>query len=282
MKMGFELEFASPLDWGGIKRSLKRELGESYNKVIKHVTADYSIDIPLSLRYSFNSPSPVEIVTAPLPKRSALKNLQILFDWAIELGCVTNPSTGLHVNYSDAKVQHRLNPVSVLTTIDSKRILSEFHRERNRFCRPWEYYLKMIRSSHRRNYNSLIEGSNLEVSSSVGKTLHLKHFDEFVVSASKFMHWVNAGYYWNDMSKYGTRFTRYAMETYDNKRCCLNIGYIKRRGYIENRMLGNNYLKNQDAVYECIQEVEDGLLLACDTKYNTKRNYRYLKEFYFA
>jgi len=35
-------------------------------------------------------------------------------------------------------------------------------------------------------------------------------------------------------------------------------------------------------VFEYIEKVEDGLMLACDKKYNTKRNYKYLKEFYLT
>lgn len=273
MKLGFEFECAAPGSWGGIVGSLRRTLGDDYRKVIRGVTADWSIRPPHRANVTYQE---MEIITHPLPKRSALKYMNIILDWMEERNVVTNASTGLHSNYSDSKVQHRLNPVSVLTTIDTAGVLETFGRTKNKYCRPFEHYLESIKTRCQKSRGRL---PTERFSASAGIRVRNSEVDEFVLSASKFMH----GVYSNTIyGIYRDNFNANALSEFDPKRCCLNIGYIKRRGYVENRMMGNNYLHRRDLLVENIEDVERGLYLACDSKYNLKRNYRYLKEFYFS
>jgi len=275
VRMGFELEFAAPLTWRMLRYYLKKELGEKYDKVILKTTEDYSIRAPS--HWDDNNALYAELVTRDLPRREALAYLRQLLHWMESIGAVTNKSTGLHVNYSDRRAQKHINPVSVLTTIDSMSVMSEFGRENNRFCRPFEYYLKYIKrdvkKAFRKDKTSIIEKS-------VGKIVLPNEIDTFVYSATLFLHWIRDGY--RDFSSNIDRYNISAKSEFSNKNVCLNLGYISRRNYIESRMIGGNYLKKQDEVFECIEKVEDGLMLACDKKYNTKRNYKYLKEFYLT
>lgn len=273
MKIGFEFEFSSPLSFWRVKNQLRKELGDkSYDRVVSHVTADYSIRGPIDNEQ-------IELVTNPLPRRDAYRILDVVLNWLDDKGAVTNRSTGLHANYSDLRVQHNLNPVSILTTIPAKQILSEFNRAHNKYCRPWEYYLNHIKKETKRLHRYKKEERMMVAA--VGKKTTANEIDFFVTSATKFMHWAKAGCEINNYS-FTDKANRSMHYKFDVKRCNLNIGYLYDRGYIESRMIGGNYLAKKDLVVERVEDVEAGLLMACDQKYNVRKNYNYLKEFYLT
>jgi hypothetical protein len=116
---------------------------------------------------------------------------------------------------------------------------------------------------------------------SVGKVI-TSEVDSFASSVVKFMHWVHSGSDMDRADKFSDRSNREAIYLFDVKRCSLNIGYVQERGYIESRMIGGNYVKKKDLVIQRVEDVEAGLLIACDQKYNIRKNYNFLRDFYLT
>lgn len=231
--IGFELEFISPLRREELQHLLKKEIPQKL-KIVDDVT----------LRTTKKHPYGHEIVTPPLSTGEATMLLYNLFEFLKKHNCIANKSTGFHVNvsYAEKSLNKWLNPRYLLEALDYNKILVKWGRENNLYCRPFEYYYKIVEKKVRQLYKPndwtdpyVLMGYSLEqtIDFSIWKFLAM------VIDS--------------DSYQLGDKYTTKAFDLWDigqGKHSCLNLHYIRNRGYIEFRMIGGpKYLDSYDSVY---------------------------------
>lgn len=235
-KIGFEIECISDIS----KITLRSRLKKEFKKYKIQLIGDSTI-FPTDSR-----PHSHEIITPPLPKDEAIQLLKDLFAFCKRNNCVSNISTGLHINVSfeDPLLNKWLNPMHVIDCVDYSGILNKWGREKRLYSRSFDYYFKNIDKQVDRHYNPQDWSDPYAVS---------EYSKEEVKRASrlKFLSLIIGG---DDISidKYNSK----AYYIYDDKHICINLNYLVTRGYIEYRMVGGaKYLKNLDLVLEDLDSI---------------------------
>ena len=140
--LGFELEFASPIDQNRVADQLRarnhnaqrvdrtNRVWDGTNRVF--VTRDGSINCPDT------APHQIEIVTSPRPLNQSIYELGQMLEFITAIKGVTNSSTGLHVGFSfiQPKKQAELDAMKLLYHFPEAELLDMWGRKDNRFCRP--------------------------------------------------------------------------------------------------------------------------------------------------
>jgi hypothetical protein len=84
----------------------------------------------------------IEIISPPLPLNRALDDFNKIKEWAAKNECITNVSTGLHVNISIPEPDHPLDYVKLVLFAGDDYIQKIFNREANKYCKSAAQILK--------------------------------------------------------------------------------------------------------------------------------------------
>jgi hypothetical protein len=248
-KIGFEIECISSVTRDKL-RARARALGKKYGIKL-------SIIGDCTIRKTAARPHAHEIITPPLPEGDAISLLSDLYEFCKNNDCVSNPSTGLHVNVSfDEKLLNKwINPADVLVQVDYDRILKKWGRQNNLYSRSFSYYFKYIKRKFDRNWKPN-NWSDPYIVRGLSKD------EAYSEALYKFVTAVYAGNPFLVDS-----YTEYAYNNYDDKHICINLNYLKTRGYIEFRMIGGTkYLKDFDSVRDDVEHILDGMRLTLNDR----------------
>ena len=246
--IGFELEFISVFHRDEIKHFLKKEFPKYKNKL--QVVEDVTIGSTAKMPYRH------EIVTPPLPQEESLTLLKDLYVWLNTNKCAANKSTGFHVNVSFAEksLNKWLNPLHVVAATPVNDILQRWGRTNNRYCRPFEFYFDIIRKRVKLIYKPKKWTDPYAMS-------HYTPEEVQRASEIRFISMVA------DCSEdRGDLYTLKAFDVWDvgqGKHVCMNLHYLKQRGYIEFRMIGGaTYLSKLDDVLTDINTILESMTIA--------------------
>lgn len=245
--IGFELEFVSAHNRDELKRLLKKEFPK-YKKI--QVVEDVTIGSTAKMPYRH------EIITPPLPQDESLALLKNLYTWLNSNQCAANKTTGFHVNVSFAEksLNKWLNPIHVVDVTPYNEILKKWGRENNRYCRPFDFYFDIIRKRVKLIYKP-------QKWTDPYAMCHYTIEEVQRLSEIKFIAMVS------DCSEdKGDCYTYKAFDVWDvgqGKHVCMNLHYLKQRGYIEFRMIGGaKYLTEFDSVMEDIDTILNSMTIA--------------------
>ncbi len=138
--VGFELELVGPSGINSRKdlhNHLVRLIREPWAKTLV-IDSDYSVEDERPAGTTRKDPRKcVEVITQPVPIKDGLHQLETLLTWA-QAECITNHSTGLHVNLSfiDARKTKKVNFEKMISLIPQEEILRMFDRDANEYCEP--------------------------------------------------------------------------------------------------------------------------------------------------
>lgn len=246
--IGFELEFISAYNRNELKSLLKEAFPRYKSKL--QIVEDVTIASTKKMPYRH------EIITPPLPQDEAISLLKDLYEWLNANKCAANKSTGFHVNVSFAEklLNKWLNPLHVVDATPINDILSRWGRTNNRYCRPFDFYFDIIQKRVKMMYKpkkwtttySLCEYSHDEV-----QRMSEIRFIAMVADCSE---------------EHGDVYTQKAYDVWDigqGKHVCINLHYLKQRGYIEFRMIGGaKYLTEFDEVLADINTILASMIIA--------------------
>lgn len=139
--IGFEFELGCKLNKHSFMNKLKEDLGFKFNPQsntkLWHITFDTSPRMPEGY-YSHELVSPV------FPLETGLDVLKKVFTWMKLNGCITNYTTGFHVNLSfkDKELNSKIDPLKLILFLDEEGILRQFQRLRNSFCQGHQGVLR--------------------------------------------------------------------------------------------------------------------------------------------
>jgi len=245
--IGFEIEVISVLNRSDLKYLLKKNFPK-YKKI--QVVDD------VTLGASHKMPHAHEIITPPLPQDEAMALLESIFKLLNDNGCAANKSTGFHVNVSFAEkaLNKWLNPLHVVDSLDYKSILTQWGREKNRYCRSMDFYFDIIRKRVKMFYNSKKWTDPYAM-------MHYTPDEVQRVCEIKFISMIS------DCSDHMVdTYTSKAFDVWDigqGKHICINLHYLKQRGYIEFRMIGGpKYLTSIDLVKNDISKILESMTIA--------------------
>lgn len=246
--IGFELEFVSVHNRDEIKHFLKSKFPKYKSKlqVVEDVTIGSSAKMPH--RH--------EIVTPPLPMDESLVLLAELVDWLNNNQCAANKTTGFHVNVSFAEksLNKWLNPLHVVDVTPYNDILKRWGREKNRYCRPFDFYFDIIQKRVKLLYKPKRWTEHYAM-------CHYTPEEVQRMSEIKFIAMVS-----DCSDEERDKYTVKAYDVWDvgqGKHVCMNLHYLKQRGYIEFRMIGGpTYLTEFDAVMEDINTILESMKTA--------------------
>jgi len=232
--LGFEIELVSVHNRDEIRYLLKKEFPQYKNKI--QVVEDVTIGT------SAKMPERHEIITPPLPQDESMQLLADLFVFLNNNKCAANKTTGFHVNVSFAEkaLNKWINPLHIVDILDCNSILKKWDRENNRYCRPFDFYFDIIRKRVKLRYKP----------TNWTDPYALMHYTpEEVERASriKFIAMVA-----DCSEEHADTYTSKAFDVWDvgqGKHICMNLHYLKHRGYIEFRMIGGTkYLTSLEDV----------------------------------
>lgn len=139
--IGFEFELGCKLNKHSFMNKLKEDLGFKFNPQsntkLWHITFDTSLRMPEGY-YSHELVSPV------FPLETGLDVLKKVFTWMKLNRCITNYTTGFHVNLSfkDKELNSKIDPLKLILFLDEEGILRQFQRLRNSFCQGHQGVLR--------------------------------------------------------------------------------------------------------------------------------------------
>jgi len=244
--IGFELEFISVYNRIELYYLLKNEFSKYKLKIVEDVTISSTKKMPY--RH--------EIVTPPLPDSEAMILVANLFTFLQNNKCVANKTTGFHVNVSFAEksLNKWLNPLHIVDSLDYNAILTKWSRSNNKYCRSFDFYFDIIRKAVKLKYK------DKNWSDPYGM-MHYTHDEVQRASEIKFISMVA-----DCSEKFADPYTIKAYDLWDvgsGKHVCINLHYLKYRGYVEFRMIGGTkYLTNFDSVKEDIDTILESMTQA--------------------
>lgn len=139
--IGFEIELGCKLDKASLMKKLKEDLGFKFNPQsntkLWHLTFDTSLRMPDGY-YGHELVSPVFDLDV------GLDVLRRVFSWMRVNHCITNYSTGFHVNLSfkEKEINGQIDPLKLILFLDEEGILRQFQRTRNSFCQGHQGVLR--------------------------------------------------------------------------------------------------------------------------------------------
>lgn len=239
--LGFELEFVSAYDRATIQSLLKNEFPDYKNKlkVVEDVT----------IASSAKMPHRHEIITPPLPQNEAMQLLNGLYAFLNNNKCAANKTTGFHVNVSfeEKSLNKWLNPLHVVDLTPYNEILERWGRTKNRYCRPFDFYFENIRKRVKMFYKPKKWGDPYAMNHYTPEEVQRASEIKFIAMVS------------DCNEEHGDIYTIKAYDVWDvgqGKHVCMNLHYLKQRGYIEFRMIGGpQYLTQDKAVKEDIDKI---------------------------
>jgi hypothetical protein len=239
--IGFELEFISVYNRDEIRALLKTHFPKYKNKI--------KVEEDVTIRSNAKMPGRHEIITPPLPQKESMELLTDLFAFLNNNKCAANKTTGFHVNVSfeEKSLNKWLNPLHVVDLLDYKAILQKWDREKILYCRPFDFYFDIIWKRVKMLYkpkNWADPYVMMEYSAEEVQRLSEIKFISMVSDCSE---------------EHSDKYTRKAYDVWDvgqGKHICMNLHYLKQRGYIEYRMIGGaKYLTSFDDVKEDIDTI---------------------------
>lgn len=239
--IGFELEFVSVYDRGTIQSLLKVEFPKYKNKI--KVVEDVTI------ASSAKMPHRHEVITPPLPQEEALQLLADMYNFLNNNHCAANKTTGFHVNVSFAEksLNKWLNPLHVVDITPYNDILQRWGRTENRYCRSFDFYFNYIKKRVKMIYKPQKWTDHYAMN-------HYTHEEVQRASEIRFISMIS-----DCSEEQGDTYTMKAYDVWDvgqGKHVCMNLHYLKQRGYIEFRMIGGpDYLTKYDHVMEDINKI---------------------------
>ena len=238
--IGFEIECISSIAAPQLKRLLKKAIKTPINLV-----SDCTI------KSTQARPHQHEFITPPLPQEEANALLVELFDFCKNNDCVANPTTGLHVNVSfqEKMLNKWINPLYILEEVEYDRILKKWGREKRLYSRSFEYYYKKIRQRVKTKYKVNDWTDPYAVKGMTKDQVCKESIERFIVCV------------FSGDSDLVDKYNRVTYNRdYDDKHTCINLNYLKIRGYIEFRMIGGaKYLNNLSSVQEDIEHILNGM-----------------------
>jgi hypothetical protein len=214
-RLGFEFEVGHKKDSYTFLNDIRRRLPKNQAALVKYV-GDRSVHVPRMHEG--------EIVTSPMPETTALKFGNTMFDILTELGCITNTSTGFHVNVSmdGSLVNQRMyaNPFALLAYLRESEYLYRWGRQNSGYARAWESTF----------FANLYDANDSWVT--------LNSYDQWKHNCNMFMEAVT----YNPSAADNNEFVKEQVDAYKEKLISVSIPYLWERGYIEYRIIGGNYL----------------------------------------
>ena len=146
LEVSYEIEFVWPIvdtgalpDWNKTKLEILKQLRSMGLKTTEgagvknrwQLVGDRSIDTD-------NKGFGFELIAPRMDIQTALNYLHMIFEWMKAKDCVTNSSTGLHVNVSrgGVKATRATDPLKVVLLMGESFLLKLFQREANEYTRP--------------------------------------------------------------------------------------------------------------------------------------------------
>lgn len=250
--IGFELEFISAHTRGEILKLLKTKFPKYKLSVVEDVT----------IRTTVKMPHRHEIVTPPLPADESMLLLADLFVFLKTNKCAANKTTGFHVNvsFAEKRLNKWLNPLHVVDSLDYNSILKKWGRLDNRYCRSFDFYFTKIQRCVKLRYKPL----------NYGDPYAMMHYTpEEVQRASEIKFLSMAA---DCSGEHGDVYTMKAYDIWDvgsGKHVCINLHYLKYRGYIEFRMIGGaQYLTDIEPVVTDINTILESMKTAIKRSMN--------------
>jgi 5'(3')-deoxyribonucleotidase len=170
-----------------------------------------------------------ELVSYPMPLPQALEALDRVFAWANEKGYVyTNSSTGFHINVGMSGTDNRsMDQMKLLLLLGDRKILSDFQRESNSYCKSMLNKLdKSLKISSRRDIEQLMSSLKNET--------------------------------WQGLRRIANRYVESAHD--DEKYVSVNF----KGKYIEFRSAGGNWMNKQADLRNTVLRVSQAYALAAD------------------
>ena len=210
--------------------------GKSSQSAVYRIEPDSSVDEDPE-----NGTRGLEFISPPLDLETTVKHFQKIRSWAIDYGCTTNKSTGLHMNVSVPNFE-QLDYIKLVLLVGDKRTLEEFDRVGNT-------YAVLV--------TDMIAGRFLLADNATEKLKALKQ------QLVKNLH--DAALHLID-EYFGGRITKYFSVRLDSS------------GYIEFRSPGGDWLNYpEEQIFNTIYRFVSALTIACDP--SAYRN-EYKKKFY--
>jgi len=239
--IGFEIEIISVYNRDQLRHLLKKEFPKYAKKI--QIVEDVTIGTSAKMKERH------EIITPPLPQDEALVLLSNMFVFLNNNQCAANKTTGFHVNVSFAEksLNKWLNPLHVVDHLDYNSILKKWGRETNRYCRSLDYYFDIIRKRVKLVYKPKKWTDHYAM---------MQYLPDEVQRASeiRFIAMIS-----DCSEELADTYTSKAYDVWDvgqGKHICVNLHYLKQRGYIEYRMIGGpEYLTSYDSVVEDINTI---------------------------
>lgn len=147
LRVGFEIEFVWPIervtslpDWDKTKLKIIQQLnqlGIPISSTVGSTNVHWQLVGDRSINTN-NEGFGYELIAPPMEMATALSTLKLIFDWMIEKGCMTNETTGLHINISrgGTKATREIDPLKVVLLLGERYLLDAFDRQGNKFTEP--------------------------------------------------------------------------------------------------------------------------------------------------
>tara|TARA_R100000008_G_C3570163_1_gene161587 strand:- start:493 stop:1221 length:729 start_codon:yes stop_codon:yes gene_type:complete len=137
-KIGFEFEFATPLD----AKQVRTKLLEYGIKIMNNrgykawrLEGDMSIEGRKKNMAMFTNGH--ELVSPPMAPQKAFKMLDVVFKFMQDINAETNTTTGLHVNMDIGKqATKRIEPIKLVTLVDDEAVAKRYKRSKAYYALP--------------------------------------------------------------------------------------------------------------------------------------------------
>jgi Putative amidoligase enzyme len=123
------------------KKTIGREVNfyDSYHsgsRLAQEVNSSYIVEPDSSIDTDDDDDGGLEFVSPPLSLTDMISDLHNVCKWAIDKGCYTNKTTGLHMNVSIPNFSHdKLDYVKLALLLGDQYVLNQFGRASNTYCK---------------------------------------------------------------------------------------------------------------------------------------------------
>jgi hypothetical protein len=141
IQIGYEFEFCSQIHQPEMPKKLKDDLNL---KFIGRTKSQWRLAWDSSIKSYGDGYSHHELISPPLPYTESMTTLDRIFTWMEKNHCQTNSSTGLHVsiNFIDHEKNKKIDPIKLILFIPDGKILLQYKRQRNPWCKSYTEDLK--------------------------------------------------------------------------------------------------------------------------------------------